>query len=317
VTAKTCICCVLIAATTAVPESHGSPSSAILKSLARYGTKESASASAEAIAKKVPTEMAERVGMKIMKEGGEQSLDRVVLLSAEHGPEVVRAIDNAPSAAPILRALEELPVEDVSKAAARLAAGAQGKEIAALTVRYGSSVLRAEAVHPGIGHKFVRALGTDGATMSHKLTPSQAIHLGRYVDDIGALPSQQRSSLLALIRSDAERFCQFLARFAENNPGKSLFTVAGTTIILAEPERILGGDEIVLDASGNPILLSKPGLAGRTTAAVSDGLIRPIISICLPILAAFLGVYAFIKLLGVWRRERRRNVGVLEGDVKK
>ncbi len=38
-------------------------------------------------------------------------------------------------------------------------------------------------------------------------------------------------------------------------------------MILAEPDRILGGDELTFDSDGNPIVISKQGLAGRTIAA--------------------------------------------------
>ena len=49
----------------------------------------------------------------------------------------------------------------------------------------------------------------------------------------------------------------------EKNPCKVLFTVAGTTLVLAESERFLGGDEIVFGKDGNPQVVSKPGLIGR------------------------------------------------------
>ena len=56
----------------------------------------------------------------------------------------------------------------------------------------------------------------------------------------------------------------------EKNPGKVLFTAAGTTLVLAESERFLGGDEIVFGKDGNPQVVSKPGLIGRMSENAMD-----------------------------------------------
>ncbi len=56
-------------------------------------------------------------------------------------------------------------------------------------------------------------------------------------------------------------------------------------MILAEPDRILGGDEIIFDENGIPHLLSKPGLAGRTIDAASRGIVMPLMKWIAPIVA--------------------------------
>jgi hypothetical protein len=302
----TLLCGFLIAVGTP-PATYGSPGSTIIRALTRYAGKEGVGESAEAVSKQIPQAVAERIGVKIVKEGGEESLERIAELSAKHGPEVVLAIDNAPSIAPILKALDELPADEVTKAAGRLAAGSQGRELAELTAQYGSAALRAEVVHPGVGRRFVQALGGDGASLSVTLTPSQAINLGRYVDDVAKLPPQQREGLLQVMRGETERFGKFLARFAENNPGKTLFTASGTTIFLANSERILGGDDVFIDAAGKPYVVSKPGLLGRGAAAAGDSMVSLIMRLVLWIGAPALGLYAAIKIWGVWRRECRRT----------
>ena len=100
--------------------------------------------------------------------------------------------------------------------------------------------------------------------------------------------------------------------FAKANPGKTLFTVATTTVILAEPERILGGDEIVFDAEGNPVVVSRKGIAGRTIEAtgeaakhVSEGYIQPVYYA----VAAFLGTF-FVLWLGIklWHTHQREKL---------
>ena len=91
----------------------------------------------------------------------------------------------------------------------------------------------------------------------------------------------------------------------------TLFTVATTTLLLAESERILGGEEIVFDAEGNPILISKAGLAGRTleaggkvVAEVSNEYIRPLYLTVLAFVGTFGSLWMLLKLYHLNRRER-------------
>jgi len=152
----------------------------------------------------------------------------------------------------------------------------------------------------------VKATGTDGALPCEHLTTDQAIALGRHVDDIAALPPTQRNELLKLASTQTDRFMTFVGRYVEQNPGKILFTTATTGLVLAEPERILGGDEIVIGPDGQPQVMSKPGMIGRAGEGVANSLIRPIVQAVLWVAVPCLAIYASIKLWGAWRRCRPR-----------
>lgn len=115
-----------------------------------------------------------------------------------------------------------------------------------------------------------------------------------------------------MLRNDTERVVAFMGRFASANPGMTLFTAATTTIVLAEPERILGGEEIVFDADGNPILISKPGIAGRTMKAggeavahVSLNYVRPVFLSVLTFFVVFASLWAILKLYRINQREQK------------
>lgn len=153
---------------------HASTGSTIIKAIARYIGKETGQEATEQavkqMTKEVGEELIERTARKIVSEGGEKSLLEVGELVAKHGPDVVRALDDAPNALPVLKLLDELPVDDIRKAASRLAAGSTGKELATLSTKIGPTALRAEATHPGVGLMFVRSLGKDGAELSLKLS---------------------------------------------------------------------------------------------------------------------------------------------------
>ena len=131
-----------------------SPVSNLIESLARYAAKGSGSESAEMMTREVGEAVLERVATKVANEGGEESMERVSTFVTKYGPDVIHAIDNSPSARPILNALDELPAEQVPMAVARLAAGSQGRELAQTAARHGVAALRAEIVHPGVGRPF-------------------------------------------------------------------------------------------------------------------------------------------------------------------
>lgn len=247
---------------------YAAPGGVIIKSIAEFLAlktgKEVTDQSLKKMTHEVGEQVIERTASRLVREGGEGSLARAASLTAIHGPEIVRALDNAPDALPILRLLDELPNREVAAAATRLSAGNAGKELATISCRLGSRVLRAEATHPGVGYAFAKALGNDGVELSLKLTSEQAIGIGRHVDDIAKLPLPQQSQIIALVDEHPGQFAHFVGRFIERNPGKILFTSAATSLILAQPARFLGGDEIVFDSKGNPVVVSKPGIIGRT-----------------------------------------------------
>lgn len=293
--------------------------SSLLKALSRYASTEAIGETAETLAKELGEETIERVTVKILKEGGEESLESLTILVAKHGPDAIRALDNSSLAMPVLRALEELPANQAARAAARLAAGSQGKELAAATARYGAAVLRAEILHPGIGGRFVRTLGTDGASLCSKLTADEAIAMGRYVDDIAQLAPSQRGRLLEIVNADKDRFFAWLGRFVEANPGKTIGSATLMAVFLPNSERILGGDEIVFDAEGNPIVISKTGLAGRTlqaggrvVAEVSNSYIRPLYLTVIAFVVTFATLFMLTKLWHVHQREKLATTGLLK-----
>ncbi len=300
---------------------HASAGGTIIKAIARYLANESGETVTEQavknMTKQVGEELIERTATKVIREGGEQSLAEVGELVAKHGPEVIRALDNAPDALPVLKMLKELPAEDVTKAASRLAAGRSGTELATLGTKMGSVVLKAETKHPGVGMSFARALGPEGAELSLKLSGDQAIQIGRHVDDMAKLPAPQQNQLLELMSGNADRFAKFVGRFVEQNPGKVLFTAAGTTVILAESERLLGGSELEMDADGNPIVVRRPGLVESLTDKAKDSLDEPIAQTTATLnwLLWLLGLLVLVVIAGVayskgrilWHADRRRE----------
>lgn len=293
--------------------------SSVLKSLTRYFGKEGTEEATEYLAKSGSRELVERVASTASREGGEETVERVSKLVGDYGPDALKALDNTPSLVPVLNAIDELPAEQAKLALSRFAAGQQGRELAEAVTKFGGKALRSELKHPGVGLVLVRTLGDDGVDLAARLGDDQAIAVARHSNDIATLPPAQRDGVLSLLRSDAERVVAFMGRFAEANPGKTLFTVATTGIILAEPERILGGDEIVFDAEGNPIVVSKSGLMGRTIAAggnvaehVSDKYIRPLFFAVASFIAVFAGFLAIIKLWHLNRREQLKTKAVAD-----
>ncbi|TWU60482.1 hypothetical protein Poly51_07580 [Rubripirellula tenax] len=277
--------------------------SSVTKAIVKYFGKEGASEAAEYLSKTGGRQLMQRVSATAAREGGEETVERVAALAGKHGPQAIAALDNAPAVTPILTALDDLPAEQVGAAITQLAAGAPGRELAQATMKFGSKTLQSELKHPGVGLVLVRSLGDDGADLAAKLGTDQAIVVARHADDLSKLPTTARQGMMSMMREDATRMVQFMGRFAEANPGKTLFTVATTAVILAEPERILGGDEIVFDADGNPIVVSKSGLIGRTVGAtgsiaehVSSQYVRPAFLTLLTFVTAFAALWAGLKL---------------------
>ncbi|MEO1618813.1 MAG: hypothetical protein AAFV88_23380 [Planctomycetota bacterium] len=303
---RVCFLLCLVLATSGLSASAAPLASgtAITRAVMKYFGKEGIEEGTEYLAKQGGREMAERLSAAALREGGEEAVEELSKLAAKHGPELLRALDNAPQVAPIMAALRELPEAQARAAMVRLAAGTGGRELAESVVKNGAAALRSELLHPGVGNLLAKTLGQEGAEMATRLTTDQAVMVARHADDLVALPASQRKSVLALIRNDTERVVSFLGRFAADNPGKTLFTVATTTVLLAESERILGGDEIVFDADGNPVVVTKAGLAGRTMKVggealgkISDDYIRPLYQIVLVFLAAFAGLFLLTRFL--------------------
>lgn len=299
-----------MAAAIAPISSHAAGAATVVRAITRFFGKESAEEAAQWMAKKGGQEAVERLATKASKEGGEAVVDQVAEMATKYGPTAIQGLDNAPILKPVISAIDELPAEQAGKALTRLAAGAEGRELAEAVTRYGSGAMRAELKHPGVGVRFATQLGDEGIELAEKLTTQQAIAIGRHVDDIARLPPSQRGALLTLIGEQTDRFAKFVGDFVMRNPGKTLFTAATTTVVLANRDAILGGDEIVFDAEGNPIVVSKSGIieraGARATTEVSERVVSPMVSMLVPMIAGIVAVYAAIKLYGVWRRQQRQ-----------
>ena len=159
-----------------------------------------------------------------------------------------------------------------------------------------------ELQHRGVGLFFVRSFGDEGVELASKMTTDQAIVVARHADEIGKLPAAQKAGLLGMLKGNSQEMVAFMGRFVEANPGKVLFSVAATTVILAEPERILGGDEIVFDADGNPVLISKSGFADRAMEAggevashVSTNYLRPVYLTVMAFVGVFVVIWGSLK----------------------
>ena len=298
-------CCFLITVLASTTRASVPPMvvSSVVKAIAKYFGKEGAQAATDFMTKQGGKEVVERVTSTATRQGGDELVEQVARITRTHGPDAINAMDNVPSLTPVIGALDELPKTQAKQALSRLAAGTTGRELGETVTRYGAVTLKAELKHPGVGGMLVRKLGGEGGELATRLSTDQAITLARHADDIAKLAPSQRTGLLSLIRKDADRFFTFVGRFAEKNPGKVLFTAAGTTIVLQESERMLGGDEIVFDAAGNPIVVTKPGMLGRpavmaadTANHVSKYYLRPLFCAALAFVTFFGGVFAWRKL---------------------
>ncbi len=292
--------------------------STLARAVMKYFGKEGTEEATEFLARQGGRELAERVGGAALREGGEEAADQVSRLAAAYGPDALKALDNAPELTPVLLALKQVPEAEVPAVLSRLAAGASGRELARSIGRVGVAALRGDLAHPGVGVVLARSLGDEGAELARKLSADQAIMVARHADDLAVLPAAQREGVMALLHRDAERMVAFMGRFAADNPGKTLFTAAATTVLLVESERILGGDEIVFDAEGNPIVVSKAGFAGRTLQAggkvfaeISETYLRPLYLTVLVFVVTFASLFMFLR----FRRASRRFGQPVDGTL--
>lgn len=303
-----CLSIVCVIATTVVTSgtASASPGSILLKQLAKYSARESGEQSAEVLTREAGEQLAKRVGGRLADEGGEAAVEGAGRLVARGGGDVLRALDSAADPMPIIRALDDLPTEDVARAAGRLAAGASGRELSELTTRHGAKVLRAELAHPGLAAKFAKNFGDDGLELATRLNRTQATELARHADDIGQLAPATRTRLMDRIAEKPAQYAAAMGRFVRDNPGKTLFTAATASIILSNPDAFLGG----FDADGNPF----PGLLEKGISGAVDRTVMPIFNGLKWIFFAATSLLAAILLLRFWQRSRP-VVATEAGDV--
>jgi putative intracellular protease/amidase len=284
----------------------------VLKAVAKYFGKEGAGEATEFMTQRGGKELVRKVTAKVAADGGDEAVEQLAKMVSKHGPETLRALDGAANPSAVMSAIRQLPDDQTAAAISRLAAGGPGRELADATAELGVKALTSELKHPGVGLVLVRSLADDGAELATRLSTDQAVTVARHADDIAVLPASQRQGVLAMLRNDTEAMVKFAGRFAEANPGKTLFTVATTGVILAEPDRILGGDEIVYDADGNPVLMRKSGLVDRTVETtvsaggemlghLSNAYVRPLFLTALAFVTTFAAIFLILKLRGAKR----------------
>ncbi len=271
----------------------------------RFFSNEAAEEGSEKLAKEVGPELLQRVSAKLIRDGGESAVTKASELAAKHGPDVVRALDNVPNPAKIVQALGELPGEEVSTAAARLASGSRGQQLAKATEEFGAQVLQAEIKHPGIGMELVRVWPDSGAALARQLSREEALTLGKYLEDLRGISPEQQAGLLRVIQSDKERFFGWLGNFIEEHPGKSIGSTTFLAAFLPNSERILGGAQINFDDSGRPIVVRKPGLIEAPLNKLADSLAVGILWL-VGGMAAVVTLWLALKfILPAWRSNRR------------
>jgi len=276
--------------------------SSVGKAILKYFGKQGGEEAAEYLSRKGGREIMERVTLTATRQGGDEAVEQVAKLTGKYGPDALAALDNAPSIMPLIRTLDELPPAQAKNALTLLAAGKPGRELAEAVAVHGGSALRMELQHPGVGLFFVRGFGDEGVELASKLTKNQRSLIAGHADDIASLPATQKARVMRMLKENTNEMVGFVGRFVEANPGKTLFTVAATTVILAEPERILGGDEVVFDADGNPVLMSKGGFAARAMEAggevashVSTNYLRPVYLTVMAFVGVFVVVWGSLK----------------------
>ena len=243
-----------------------------------------------------------RVADRAFREGGEEAVEGIVRMAGSHGVYALRAADNAVNIPAVIRAVDELPSEMAGPALRRLS-GSEGRALSNMVQNYGSSALRSEVMHPGIGMRAISTLGQDGADLMVRMSSDQAVTLGRHLDDIARLPATQRQDIAELIYRDMERMIQFIGDFIRNNPGKVLFTASATTIILKNSDKVLDGGEIIYDEEGKPHLIEKPGFIERIIKPVVD----PVMKVVVWVMAPVIGLCAGIRLWFYYRRKRKEH----------
>jgi len=269
------------------------PAQEVVEAIAKYLTRKGGRELAEELAELGGEATVRRVAERAVREGGDDALNALVRAARAHGPDAVRAVDNAVNVPRLLRAVDDLPEDIASKAVRRLGAGADGRALAEVVENFGSQALRAEVRHPGIGGQLVARLGDDGAALATRASRDQAITLSRHADDIARLPEPQRAELLKLLHADTDRMVSFMGRFIEKNPGKVLFTVAATTVVLANAEKVLGGEgEIVIGPDGKPVYVPKSGVIERIAAPI----VQQVLAVALPLLAIAAVIWFSTKL---------------------
>ncbi|HRF00492.1 MAG TPA: hypothetical protein PLI18_08240 [Pirellulaceae bacterium] len=274
----------------------------LLQALGRRAAVHGSRAAAEELAEVGGEGAVRALTRRLSAAGGESAVDATARLATEHGPLVIRALDDLPDPLPVLRAVERLPRDQAARSLSRLASPVDGGELAAQVARHGDAVLQVELRHPGLAAPLFRAFDDDAMRLGRSLDGERLLALAQHADEIAALPPKQRDTILGAIRRDAERVAGFLGEFVRANPGKTLATGGGLVLLLAESERILGGVGSTMASDGTSASALQPGLFERLTF----GLVRELelgllLRQVLVTLAAVVGLFAGARW---WVRRR-------------
>ena len=298
--------CVLILALVS-PLLNASPVSSLSKAVMKFFAKEVAEEGVDKVSKEVGEKVIQRVSAKILREGGESAVTEATELAAKHGPDVIRALDNTAAPAKLVRVLNELPAEEVPSAAARLASGSRGKQLAQATETLGVDVIRAETRHPGVGLELVKVWPDGGGVLCRRLNHEQALALGKHLDDLVEIPAGTRKRLFEVVQSDKDRFFAWLGKFIVNNPGKTIGSATFLAVFLPNAERILGGDEIVFDENGSPVVVRKPGLVEMPANKIAESVASGVFWLLGGVGIVVILWLARLLLFGTWWNARDRR----------
>jgi hypothetical protein len=227
------------------------------------------------------------------REGGEQLVRKVTQYGIEDGPSALRVISRSP--AKMVSALDQ--ISPTLRAAGIQAVERDPQVLVPLVNKFGAPAMEAAARHPGVGEKLVQSLGSDGISLSQKLTTDQAVVASRYAPQIAELAPAERSGVLSAIGKAPQVALDYL----ETHP-KTLLTGAGVIAFLSVKDQIVGDKgEVVIGADGKPVTMpARPGLIERLFPATSKLVATPI-NLIGASLAAGIAAWFGIHLWGKWR----------------
>jgi hypothetical protein len=247
------------------------------------------------------TEMGGRVVIRDLlersaSEGGEALVKKVVQYGIEDGPIALRAISGAPKA--MVEALDGLAPE--LRSSALRAIDRDPKVMIDLVKRFGTGAAEVAARQPGTGEILIQKLGVDGIRLGRHLSTDDAVIVTRHADEIAGLRPTDRVAVLESILRSPERALTYL----ETHP-KVLATAAGVSLFLATKDELLGdkGSSVVLNNGKMVTIPSHPGLLERLTS-IGAGVTREPVALIGYVVAAGIGGWFAIHLLGKWQRQR-------------
>lgn len=219
------------------------------------------------------------------KFGGETAVRRVLHYTSTHGAAALRALQ--PNPGRILQALDQLPTGQIGRALGVI--NNNPAAMSQLITQHGAAALQLSMRHAGVGMEIAQRLGQQGIQTALRLSTPQAIQLHRLTPQLARVAPAQRAEILEMITKAPARVLTFL----EKHP-RLLLTTAGVSVMIAYRDAIMGGNELVFDADGNPQITSSPGFLER---ALVQTLQTPAVEKALLILALLLGLALCIRIL--------------------